>query len=220
MTYKSKRKQQGVELCKLLLDYKKLSKLKSAFIDGLLEQLYDDGKAHPSFNIIGTDSGRISCSNPNLQQLPKADEEDKYQIRSLFIGSEYLADENGDYICDLKDATDEQIEMYEVKRKKIIAGDFSNLEMRVLAHFSEDKNLLEMFANGSDTHGSTAVNMFELDCTPEEVKRNIHISDKRQKLLTSCLCMVEEHLLYILTSEMTVGLLLTWVIYHILTLMV
>lgn len=171
MTYKSKRKQQGVELCKLLMDYKKLSKLKSAFIDGLLEQLYDDGKAHPSFNIIGTDSGRISCSNPNLQQLPKADEEDKYQIRSLFIGSEYLADENGDYICDLKDATDEQIEMYEVKRKKIIAGDFSNLEMRVLAHFSEDKNLLEMFANGSDTHGSTAVNMFELDCTPEEVKK-------------------------------------------------
>lgn len=81
MTYKSKRKQQGVELCKLLMDYKKLSKLKSAFIDGLLEQLYDDGKAHPSFNIIGTDSGRISCSNPNLQQLPKADEEDKYQIR-------------------------------------------------------------------------------------------------------------------------------------------
>lgn len=171
MTYKSKRKQQGVELCKLLMDYKKLSKLKSAFIDGLLEQLYDDGKAHPSFNIIGTDSGRISCSNPNLQQLPKADEEDKYQIRSLFIGSEYLADENGDYICDLEDATDEQIEMYEVKRKKIIAGDFSNLEMRVLAHFSEDKNLLEMFANGSDTHGSTAVNMFELDCTPEEVKK-------------------------------------------------
>lgn len=173
MTYKRqyKRKQQGVELCKLLMDYKKLSKLKSAFIDGLLEQLYDDGKAHPSFNIIGTDSGRISCSNPNLQQLPKADEEDKYQIRSLFIGSEYLADEKGDYICDLKDATDEQIEMYEVKRKKIIAGDFSNLEMRVLAHFSEDKNLLEMFANGSDTHGSTAVNMFELDCTPEEVKK-------------------------------------------------
>lgn len=171
MSYKNKRKQQGVELCKLLLDYKKLSKLKSAFIDGLLEQLYSDGKAHPSFNIIGTDSGRLSCSSPNLQQLPKADDEDKYKIRSLFIGSEYLADENGDFICDLKDATEEQLDTYDIKRKKIIAGDFSNLEMRVLAHFSEDKNLLEMFANGSDTHGSTAVNMFELDCTPEEVKK-------------------------------------------------
>ena len=92
----------------------------------------------------------MSCSSPNLQQLPKADEEDKYQIRSLFIGS--LDEETG-------------------KRKKIVALDFANLEMRVLAHFSEDKNLLEMFQNGSDTHGSTAVNMFELDCTPEEVKK-------------------------------------------------
>lgn len=150
MSFKDKRKQEGVKLCELMLDYKKLEKLRSAFIDGLKEQLYEDGKAHPSFNIIGTDSGRLSCSSPNLQQLPKADEEDKYQIRSLFIGS---VDENTG------------------KRKKIVALDFANLEMRVLAHFSEDKNLLEMFENGSDTHGSTAVNMFNLDCTPEEVKK-------------------------------------------------
>lgn len=171
MEYKNKRKKQGVEFCKKLLEYKKLAKLKSAFIDGMLEQLYGDGKAHPNFNIIGADSGRISCSNPNLQQLPKADEEDKYQIRSLFIGSEYLEDEDGNYVCELKDATPQDFEYCTVKRKKIVAGDFSNLEMRVLAHFSEDKNLLEMFANDSDTHGSTAVNMFELDCTPEEVKK-------------------------------------------------
>lgn len=150
MNFKDKRKKEGVEFCKLLLEYKKLDKLKSAFIDGLLEQLYDDGKAHPSFNIIGTDSGRLSCSSPNLQQLPKADEEDKYQIRSLFIGS---------------------IDEVTGKRKKIIALDFANLEMRVLAHFSEDKNLLEMFAKGVDTHGFTAKNMFNLDCEPEEVKK-------------------------------------------------
>lgn len=171
MEYKTKRKKQGVEFCKLLLEYKKLAKLKSAFIDGMLEQVYSDGKAHPNFNIIGTDSGRISCSNPNLQQLPKADEGDKYQIRSLFIGSEYLEDEDGNYVCELSDAKEQDFEYCTVKRKKIVAGDFSNLEMRVLAHFSEDKNLLEMFANDSDTHGSTAVNMFELDCTPEEVKK-------------------------------------------------
>ena len=171
MEYKTKRKKQGVEFCKKLLEYKKLAKLKSAFIDGMLEQLYDDGKAHPNFNIIGADSGRISCSNPNLQQLPKADEEDKYQIRSLFVGSEYLEDEDGNYVCEVNEATAEAFEHCTVKRKKIVAGDFSNLEMRVLAHFSEDKNLLEMFANDSDTHGSTAVNMFELDCTPEEVKK-------------------------------------------------
>lgn len=150
MSFKDKRKQEGVEMCKLLLEYKKLGKLQSAFIEGLTAQLYADGKAHPSFNIIGTDSGRLSCSNPNLQQLPKAGEEDKYQIRSLFIGS---------------------IDEVTNKRKKIVALDFANLEMRVLAHFSEDPNLIEMFMNGSDTHGSTAVNMFELDCSPEEVKK-------------------------------------------------
>lgn len=150
LEFKTKRKREGVELCKLLLDYKKLDKLKSAFITGLKEQLYDDGKAHPSFNIIGTDSGRLSCSNPNLQQLPKADEEDKYQIRSLFIGS---------------------VDPVTKKRKKIVALDFSNLEMRVLTHFSEDQNLLKMFLNDEDSHGSTAVNMFELPCEPGEVKK-------------------------------------------------
>lgn len=152
MSFKNKRKREGVQVANLLLEYKKLSKLKSAFVDGMREQLYDDGKAHPSFNIIGTDSGRISCSSPNLQQLPKADEEDKYQIRSLFIGSFDVPEHSS-------------------KRKKIISVDFSNLEMRVLAHFSEDKNLLNMFASGADTHGSTAVNMFNLDCDPSEVKK-------------------------------------------------
>lgn len=150
MTYATKRKQEGIQFVKKLMEVKKLSKLKSAFIDGLLEQLYTDKKAHPSFNIIGTDSGRISCSSPNLQQLPKAEEDDKYQIRSIFIGS---------------------IDPVTKKRKKIIACDFSNLEMRCLAHFSRDKNLLEMFREGYDTHGSTAVNMFELDCTPNEAKK-------------------------------------------------
>lgn len=171
MDFKTNRKKEGVEFCAKLLQYKKLMKLKSAFIDGMFEQLYSDGKVHPNFNIIGTDSGRISCSSPNLQQLPKAEEEDKYQIRSLFIGSQYLEDEDGNYVCDLSEASDTDMEYCNIKRKKIVAGDFSNLEMRVLAHFSEDKNLLEMFANDADTHGSTAVNMFELDCKPEEVKK-------------------------------------------------
>ena len=137
-------------MCGLIMQYSKLSKLKTAFVDGILEQLYEDGKAHPSFNQIGTDSGRLSCSKPNLQQLPKADEEDKYQIRSVFIGS--IDEKTG-------------------KRKKIIALDYHNLEMVCLTHFSNDKNLSEMFANDDDAHGSTAVNMFNLDCTPVECKK-------------------------------------------------
>lgn len=150
-TYKNnKRKQRGVEMCKLMLEYAKLQKLKSAFVDGILEQMYEDGKVHPSFNQIGTDSGRLSCSRPNLQQLPKAEEDDKYQIRSVFIGG---------------------IDELTGSRKKIIAIDYHNLEMVCLTYFSDDKNLSEMFANDDDAHGSTAVNTFDLDCTPVECKK-------------------------------------------------
>ncbi|MBO8161074.1 MAG: hypothetical protein H0Z24_05510 [Thermosipho sp. (in: Bacteria)] len=147
--YKSARKQEGVELVKVLLEYKKLRKLKTAFIDGLKDQIYDDGKVHPSFNIVGTTSGRISCSNPNLQQLPKASDDDKYKIRSLFIGS---INSNG-------------------RRNKIIALDYKNLEMVLLAHFSQDPYLVETFLEGHDSHGATAVNMFGLDCDPDECKK-------------------------------------------------
>ena len=150
--YKVKRKREGVEFCSLLLEYKRLAKLKSAFIEGLEEQLYDDGKAHCSFNQIGTTSGRISCSSPNLQQLPKAHgDEDNYAIRKLFIGS---------------------IDPVTKKRKKIIAVDYSNLEIRCTAHLSGDPLLLDMFAHGKDIHGTTAINMFELtDCDDKSVKK-------------------------------------------------
>ena len=150
--YKVKRKREGVEFCSLLLEYKRLAKLKSAFIEGLEEQLYDDGKAHCSFNQIGTTSGRISCSSPNLQQLPKAHgDEDNYAIRKLFIGS---------------------IDPVTKKRKKIIAVDYSNLEIRCTAHLSGDPLLLDMFAHGKDIHGTTAINMFELtDCDDKSVKQ-------------------------------------------------
>lgn len=150
--YKVKRKREGVEFCSLLLEYKRLAKLKSAFINGLESQLYDDGKAHCSFNQIGTTSGRISCSSPNLQQLPKAHgDEDNYAIRKLFIGS---------------------IDLVTKKRKKIIAVDYSNLEIRCTAHLSGDPLLLDMFAHGKDIHGTTAINMFELtDCDDKSVKQ-------------------------------------------------
>ena len=170
----NKRKMQGVEMCKLMLDYAKISKLKTAFVDGILEQLYDDGKAHPSFNQIGTDSGRLSCSKPNLQQLPKAEEEDKYQIRSVFIGSEFYKTSTNhcyDTLSEMLDNEDMGNTTYDVERKKIIAIDYHNLEMVCLTHFSGDKNLTEMFANDDDAHGSTAVNMFNLPCTPTEAKK-------------------------------------------------
>ena len=162
MPFKTKRKQEGVEMCKLMLEYAKLAKLKSAFVDGLLEQLYEDGKCHPSFKQLGTDSGRISCSEPNLQQIPNAEEDDKYQIRDCFIGSY-----NEEYGVD----------------NDIISIDYSNLEVRVIAHFSKDKGLLKAFEEGVDLHGNTAKLMFRLDCHPNEVKKKYPNLRKQGKVI-------------------------------------
>lgn len=179
-TYTDKRRLRGQKFIKNLLSYKKLSKLYSAFILGISDLIYPDGKVHPNCNIIGTDSGRISMSDPNLQQLPKAKDDDKYQIRSLFIGSEYYADDDtGDFVDEL----DGKIKTETIRRKKMIALDYSNLEMRVLTHFSEDENLLEMFLNKHDSHGSTAVNMFGLDCTPDECKKKYPVQRQVGKVL-------------------------------------
>lgn len=180
-SYSDKRRVKGQEFIKNLLSYKKLNKLYTAFILGIDELIYPDGKVHPNCNIIGTDSGRISMSEPNLQQLPKAKDEDKYQIRSLFIGSEYVADdEDGTFVSELEDYSGVP---ETIRRKKIIALDYSNLEMRVLTHFSEDENLLEMFRNKHDSHGSTAVNMFGLDCKPDECKKKYPVQRQIGKVL-------------------------------------
>jgi len=133
----------GIEMCRYLMKFKKLQTLKTTFIDGILKNLYDDNKLHCSYNIIGADSGRLSSSKPNLQNLPKSEEEDKYKIRSLFVSE-------GD---------------------EIIAIDYVNLETKVMAHFSKDPILLDMFEREIDSHGTTAVNMFNLPCEPDECKK-------------------------------------------------
>lgn len=113
------------------------------------KQVYDL-EVEDCHNFIANEVCVHNCSKPNLQQLPKAEENDKYQIRSVFVGS-------------MNPKTGE--------RNKIIAIDYHNLEMVCLTHFSGDKNLSEMFSNDDDAHGSTAVNMFNLDCTPMECKK-------------------------------------------------
>lgn len=175
---RDKRKQDGLELVKLLRKYKKLAKLKSAFIDGLIKQQYDDGKVHPSFNQVGTDSGRLSCSNPNLQQLPRPIElEDEPKLISFATEGEYE-----EAYLDWKIRNEEPLfwKFYEIRdvficdnpeTESLIALDFSNLEMRLLAHFSGDPNLVETFISDSDAHASTAKNMFQLDCDLKDVKK-------------------------------------------------
>ena len=200
---KDKKKMEGQKLIKLLRKFKKLKKLKSAFIDGLIEGVYPDGKIHCSFNQTGTDSGRLSCSDPNLQQLPRpvelhdpmtpedflrdkfklSDEEMEgvdfsnirealeyeyeYPTGELTCPIEELAEEPefiGDYLSYLKDwraKNEESIfwKRYEIRscfisddpeNEVIIAQDYSNLEMRLLAHFSKDPNLVETFTKDHD----------------------------------------------------------------------
>lgn len=147
MEYKNSNKIMGVKFCNMLLKYKELSKLKT-FTQKFLEVCYPDGKIHCSFNPTGTTSGRVSASNPNLQQIPNAGEEDAYNIRSLFVG-----------------------DLDEYDQEDIISCDYSNLEVRVMAHFSKDEGLLNAFEHKVDLHGNTAKLMFRLDCDANEVKK-------------------------------------------------
>lgn len=147
MEYKNSNKIMGVKFCNLLLKHKELSKLKT-FTQKFLEVCYPDGKIHCSFNPVGTDSGRISCNSPNLMQIPNAGEDDRYNIRSLFVG-----------------------DIDEYDQEDIISCDYSNLEVRVMAHFSKDEGLLNAFEHKVDLHGNTAKLMFRLDCDANEVKK-------------------------------------------------
>ena len=142
-----------------LVTYKKLSKLISAFMIGLRENIYSDGKVHCSFNLTGVDSWRISSQMPNLQQLPHPLEEPKagedrtyfdfwerFEIRKLFVA-------DGGY--------------------SVIACDYHALEKYLTAHLSQDKMLLKMLRENLDPHGTVATIVFpELaNMNPNDVKK-------------------------------------------------
>ena len=142
-----------------LTDYKKLIKLKSAFMDGLWDLIYEDGKVHCSFGLCGTDSFRLSCQQPNLQQLPHPLEEpkegedrtyfdfwDRFEIRKLFIADEGYS---------------------------VVAADYHALEKFLTAHLSQDKMLIKMMVENLDPHGTVATLVFpELkDVNPNDVKK-------------------------------------------------
>jgi DNA polymerase-1 len=146
----------GKKVIKLLLRHAKLEKLHSSFMVGLRENIYQDGKVHPSFNICGTDSWRLSCDSPNLQQLPRpleGDEDDyefwiQFEIRELFI----------------PDDPEEEV---------IIASDWKNLEKMITADRTKDKNLIRLFKEKLDGHGQVATLVFEecRDVHPNQVKK-------------------------------------------------
>ena len=135
------------ELPKVLLEHRTLSKLKSTYTDKLPSQISSNtGKVHTSFHQAVTTTGRLSSSDPNLQNIPIRTEDGR-RIRQAF------------------EAT---------KGNKIISADYSQIELRVMAHLSKDEGLLEAFNQGEDIHAKTASEVFDVsleEVTPD-LRRN------------------------------------------------
>lgn len=117
----------------LILTYRKYAKLLSTYVTGLSSHIYGDGKLHAIFNQALTQTGRLSSSDPNLQNISVRDEEGKL-IRKAF----YYKDEN----------------------YSILSLDYSQIELRILASLSNCKKLQDVFAEGKDIHAATAMNVF------------------------------------------------------------
>lgn len=115
-----------------ILNFRSLSKLKSTYCDGLLKVIASDGRIHSSFNQTETRTGRISSTEPNLQNIPVRTERGR-EMRRFFIAREG---------CVLVDA------------------DYSQIELRVLASISNDKNMIAAFKNNDDIHAITASQVF------------------------------------------------------------
>ncbi len=117
-----------------ILEYRTLSKLKSTYCDGLVKVIDKDGRVHSSLNQTETRTGRISSSEPNLQNIPVRSELGK-EMRKFFVAKPG---------CVLIDA------------------DYSQIELRVLASCADDKNMIDAFNNGDDIHTITASQVFDL----------------------------------------------------------
>ncbi len=118
----------------LILEYRQLAKLKSTYTDGLQGCIVEDGKIHTTFNQVEARTGRISSLEPNLQNIPVRTEEGK-RLREFFVASE---------------------------GKVLVDADYSQIELRVLAHISRDENMLSAFLSGTDIHTVTASQVFDV----------------------------------------------------------
>jgi len=121
------------ELPKYITEYRQFSKLKSTYADALPEQVNSKThRVHTSYNQAVTSTGRLSSNNPNLQNIPIRTEEGR-KIRQAFIAP---------------------------KNHKIVSADYSQIELRIMAHLSKDPGLLKAFANKQDVHAATAAEVF------------------------------------------------------------
>lgn len=128
-----------------ILNYRQLSKLYSTYIEGIRDSILFDGKVHTIYEQALTQTGRLSSVEPNLQNIPIRTEEGK-RIRKFFIP------DSGDY--------------------KLFSSDYSQIELRVLAHMAGVKGLISAFNNGEDIHTKTAKEVFGHDeITPDERRK-------------------------------------------------
>ncbi|WP_341812112.1 DNA polymerase I [Wolbachia endosymbiont (group A) of Conops quadrifasciatus] len=136
--------EEGVEIAGKILSWRHLSKLKSTYTDALIKQVDPlDDRIHTSFSITATATGRLSSSNPNLQNIPIRSEEGNL-IRQAFIAP---------------------------KGYKIISADYSQIELRLLAHVANVAAFKEAFANGQDIHDITARQVFGVQEIDEQLRR-------------------------------------------------
>ena len=139
--------EQGHELPVLLMEYRSLSKLKSTYTDRLPEQINPlTGRIHTNYHQAVTATGRLSSSNPNLQNIPVRTAEGR-RIRQAFIAPEGY---------------------------KLLAADYSQIELRIMAHLAQDPGLLDAFRNDRDVHRATASEVFgvPLDEVTSDQRRN------------------------------------------------
>ena len=116
-----------------IIEYREIAKLKSTYVDALPKLIHPEtGRLHTSFSQTGTATGRLSSSDPNLQNIPIRSELGR-EIRAAFVAE---------------------------KGRVLLSADYSQIELRIMAHFSKDPVLLEAFRNGEDIHARTAQEVF------------------------------------------------------------
>ncbi len=121
------------ELPRLILEYRELFKVKSTYVDALIAAVNPDtGRIHPTFHQTGTVTGRLSCSDPNLQNIPIRSDIGR-ELRRAFTAP---------------------------AGSVILSADYSQIELRILAHVSGDENLIKAFKDGADIHAATASAIF------------------------------------------------------------
>jgi len=126
---------QGVELARRVLDWRQIQKLKSTYVDALAQKADAQGRVHTDFAMAVTSTGRLSSTEPNLQNIPVRSEEGA-RIRGAFVA------EPGHVL---------------------VSADYSQIELRILAHVADVPSLKQAFANGEDIHSRTAADIFHLD---------------------------------------------------------